>query len=1017
MIYLLGQMGGQFSANSGKESASDVNAEAENWRPGRLYAAKVSPQPPSSQPKGGTNPYVKAITESGVSLGVLSPSKEASQKGAVNYMTGASGAKAGLTWQTPNLGAVPHEKPYYVKSTDFTFLVKKSVPTQPCYFDFKTASGDLFEISNVHCNLKKTGEQYTGIGNVTLKLNGAMPIMPLININGWTLENDGITVKQGEIHEDLSAQKGGKNIPTSGMNLSMVRVDGAAGSSGNAHMPLQSKGGAPQADMMLTLNIKPAYAGLKLFGQSEDASWQGAARVTPQGDWFWQDSQPKEMWIGGSGFKIKSSDFRIDLSSKEGLDATAACGGGQGAAWTGIHFGIATITPNTFDIDAPPDYAAKVSNWVINDSGICGTATFGKFEGNLNNVKIGYQSLEVHTEPGNLLTGTYHGMHVDFPWWDVSFKGDTIFGADGANEDPYIHYDNLKPTPTSVNLDLGPVSLKASGFHFERTKKISWALRSDQNSITLKGEGNTEAERIFIKDISLPNLILDKNGALHFMNDATSANLAIPTGEARVNRTRITPLTGTASISGGALKINIAGSVLVSKTFKAPPGTVDYSVMKKDDTVFTSTGPDIKVEDIEFSFPPGNEQTKGTIAGMTQMKASYQPQGAPVYAQSGILTDAVPDASGWQAGQLYAMAGGDDGLPPGSMLLAQAGSGQNWKDSFNADVNMNLFPGIGGGGMLPKITIRMGNFTDVDDDYWLIHADVPVNAPIGPLILFSINGGMFYNFPMTVFTSGGGPEPNGNHYLSAGVEIGLADKSVLDLNGQLTLNLGSGGEAARIDYSAWLFSSHPGVKPALCDGDVVYGGGSLYGHVGCNLKLTEDLTFAEVTVVKEDTGFHFGSGNWYVQGEGKVGMLPVDGDYLLNGDAKFYFGTDKFEISASAGFDKEFGNCDDVCLGASAYIGAVLKIKWSPKPFYAMAGVKAGAEVHACAFDWCPAKAGRDIFGLIQTENPYIQAGSCFCPPWPIPDFSIVGDIFVPPGIHLRMEHCDEFKARYGFKE
>lgn len=1017
MINLVSQTAGLFSANSGSESASDVNAEAENWRPGRLYAAKVSAQPPSSQTKTGANPYAKALTDSGVSLGVLSPSKEASKNGAVKYITGASGAQAGTTWQTANLGDVPHEKPYYVKSTDFTYLVKKSVPTQPCYFDFKTAaSGDLFEISNVHCKLQKTGEKYTGTGNMTLRLNGAAPISPLIQINGWTLEPDGITVKQGEIHEDLTSQQGGKDIQTSGMNLSMVSVDGAAGSSVHAKTASQLIKGIT-ADMMLTLNIKAAYAGLKLVGQSEDASWQGSARVSPEGDWFWQDSEPKEMWIGGSGFRISSSDFSIDLSSKEGLDASSAnnCGGGKGAAWTGIHFGNATITPNTFDIDAPPNYTAKVSNWVIKSNGICGEATFGKFEGNLNKVKIGYQSLDVHTEPGNLLTGTYHGMYVNFPWWGVSFAGDALFAADNANEDPYIHYENLNATPANINLDFGPVSMKAGGFHFERAVGIGYALRSENSQFTLKGEGNTETEKTFIKDIPIPNLILDKNGELHFLNNATSADLAIPTGEARVNRTKITPTTGTANISGGGLNITINGDVLVSKTFMPPKGTVGYNVKKKDDTTFTSTGPAIKVEDITFAFPPGNEQTTGTITALKQTQTAYQTNGAPVYAQSGIVTDAVPNASGWQAGQLYAMAGSGDSLPPESMLLADAGSGQNWKDRFNASVNMNLFPGIGGGGMLPTITIRMGNFTDVDDDYWLMHADVPVNAPIGPLILFSINGGMFYNFPMTVFTSGGDPVANGNHYLSAGVEIGLADKSVLDLTGQLTLNLGSGGEAARIDYSAWLFSSHAGVEPALCVGDVVYGGGSLDGHVGCNLKLTEVLTFAEATVVKDFTGFHFGSGNWYVEGEGKVGMLPFEGAYLLNGNAKFKFNKTKgkYEISVDAGFDKEFGDCDDVCLGASAYIGAALGIQWSP--FYAMAGVKAGAEVHACAFDWCPATAGRDIFGRIQTENPYIQVGSCFSPPWPIPDFSIVGDIFVPPGIHLRKEHCDKFKARYGF--
>jgi hypothetical protein len=989
MIYLLSQM---FSANSEGESASDVNAGAGNWIPGRLYAAQGSAKPPPSQPKGGTNPYANALTGSGVSLGVLSPSKEASQKGTVNYMTGASGAQ-GATWQAPNLGAVPHEKPYYVKSTDFTYLVKKSVPTQPCYFDFKTASGDLFEISNVHCNLQKTGEQYTGTGNMTLKLNGAMPIMPLIHINGWTLANDGITVKQGEIHEDLSLQKGGQNVVTSGMNLSMVHVDGTA------------------AGMMLTLNIKPKMLGLKLLG-SDEASWQGAAKVTPQGDWFWQDSQPKEMWIGGSGFRIKSSDFRIDLSSKEGLDTTSTCGGGQGAAWTGIHFGNATIIPNTFGIDAPPDYVASVSNWVINNSGICGTATFGKFDGNLNKVKIGYNSLNVHTEPFNLLKGTYHGMYVKFPWWGVSFNGDTIFDADGPNEDPYIHYADLTPTPANINLDLGPVSIAASGFYFERITGIGFALRSALNYFTLKGEGNTETEKTFIKDIPIPNLILDIDGALHFINNASSAGLAIPTGAARVNRTRITPKTGTASMVSGGLNITIVGDVLVSKTFAPPLGTVDYKVVKKDDTVFTSTGPDIKVEDIAFSFPPGsNEQTKGTITGIKQTpKTAYQNNGSPVYAGSGPVSDAVQDFSGWQAGELYAMAGGGDALPSGSMLVADAGSGQNWKDRFNASVNMNLFPGIGGG-MLPTINIRMGNFTDVDDDYWLLQADIPLNVPIGPLTLFSINGGMFYNFPMTVFANGGDPVANGNHYLSAGVEIGLADKSVLDLKGQLTLNLGSGGEAARIDYSAWLLSSHPGANPALCDGDVIYGGGSLDGHVGCKLKLTDALTFAEAEVVRNDTGFHFGSGNWYVQGTGKVGMIQFEGAYLLNGDAKFYFGTDKFNISTSAGFDKEIGDCDDVCLGAKAYIVAALGIQWSPS-FYAMAGVGAGAEVHACAFDVCVG-VGKDIFGRIQTESPYLQVGSCF--DWPlIPDFSIVADV-VPPGIHLNKEDCDKFPHKYGF--
>lgn len=335
--------------------------------------------------------------------------------------------------------------------------------------------------------------------------------------------------------------------------------------------------------------------------------------------------------------------------------------------------------------------------------------------------------------------------------------------------------------------------------------------------------------------IDVPELFFGFDGHAYFAQGKTSRVQPLG-GSAMLGKTPVDLKSVDIRTSGGPKDLLLFGFHTQSHLSKKLPGAemqVDYAVQKGS---FLGTGPKTSPFEVPASFPSGNPVVDGVI------RPAYQ------------------------------LASGED-------------------TRFEGTVDMGLFGG-------PPIKAEFVLGYQGSGDYWLIRGRYTLSGDGTSLVppylnLYSIQGGLGYNYPLTAFENAGSifdikPSMDGNFLFMAGMGIGSPDHAfAFYLDGRLTIKPTGADAGARMDFDAWLMSNdHSGNGD--WQGFLQYSNSSFDGQLWGGMGLLGGAL--QIRAPKGAVAMHFADDNWFIHVGKKSGprvqahLLIADGDgYMMLG--------------------------------------------------------------------------------------------------------------------------------------
>jgi hypothetical protein len=508
-------------------------------------------------------------------VGVLSPSKQAiSGLGAVQYLNGALQAIAGQSAnQLPDQHAASNTKEYEAVASD---------PKQPCKFLFPVSDG-TFEIDGLQNHVTKNGTRYTGTGNLIIHLANASsggyqqyPPIP-VKIDNWDVP-DGQTVSNGttlDVSPSLSLDQA-----TPALKGTIARLQGTAGSAMNA-----------------TLNLTLKDDTLSLPGQ-QPVSWNGIQSVLhPNGDWTADGLTLPRTIIGWSAFQMQGTQsVRLDLSHNDGDAGNALCGPLGGKDWVGVRFSTLIVYPYTMDLVSGASFQTTVSDWGVNDQGLCGSISTGPFSASVLNGSIGFASVTGQVKY-SAVNAAYNGLDVYAPLLGTHLKGNATLQSGGGKQANISFNFTGSPAVKAY----GNVSFSANHFSLTTLQGL-WGIQAD-TVFSFSAENST-----FVALKSLPFFFgMDGRGNLPNGLQATDIPLG---GSSHLGHTPVDLVSAHLTVPSGGNKIlgaQIATSVHLSEVMPAAPMQVNYE-LDETGSNYSSAGPTNSHVDIDVPYPPGSSQ-------------------------------------------------------------------------------------------------------------------------------------------------------------------------------------------------------------------------------------------------------------------------------------------------------------------------------------------------------------------------------------------------------------------------
>ena len=727
------------------------------------------------------NPNVNAFQKSGIKLSVLAPSKEGSSGRPVMASLNTF-AKSRMTADLE----VKKEKPFYVQSDPFRYRVKPSAPEQPCQFIFPTSTGDDFAIRNLEVN--DTGGNFSGSGVLDMHLytgaggTSTRYLLP-VQINGWQVAADGLTVTTGAIDLPLDAA-----ISEAGMRIQLKKLAARA----------------KQTPMNLTLGAKPADTGLHLSGAAEAPEWTATAPLSEHGDWFYRENSAQEIEIGNSGFSITPQEIVLDLSARDGL---AGNPGGAGNEWAGLHFGEdALLSPNLFEFQVPEANKGRVSNWGVEGTQLAGKAEITTpFSTPYKDGTISLAAISVDTSQNSL--AVYHGMDVQVPWLDTHLRGDArlIHGVPGKE----AYFDFTEISQDEIVKAYRGITMTVRHLLFGNFPQTGWGAWSETTTFRFEAE-----EVVFADNVIAPGIIYSMDGR-PFLENGTTIDIPLG-GKSNLGQTPIDLGSVRIDLHNGALAVfsfDFATTFSVSEVLSSVDVPVHY-VLARDGKTYRAEGPRVSAFDLDIAFPAGQPRVTATV--------HIEYTGAGLSSS----TAAVPRGIAWPFG------------------VAEAHAASGAKDSFAGTVDMAMFDGppvqaefrlgyMGGHDYwLMRATLDMGT-------------GVPFAPPF--LKLYKIRGGLGHNFPLDAFKSAYPitvvtPVTDDSFLFMAGMQVGSSDGFICTMDGDLTIKPGDG---ARMDFRAWLLDAqHAG--NGNFQGYFQYAAGGFDGMLMGHFSLLEDNIYFDI---------------------------------------------------------------------------------------------------------------------------------------------------------------------------
>lgn len=741
--------------------------------------------------KGGIyDPYLSKIKSSGVKIGILSPSKIAT-KGLPTVASINKFLDKSSIGKKIYKVKIPKRKPYYVKSRPFDFIVRANSSGKPCKIKLVTKSKDEFWVRNISDSVTINNGIYNGTGNIVIKINSSEPkeiVVPVI-IDNWKVGgSDGITVQKGTLDTKLN-----NSFVADKVKFDVKRVYCKAF----------------QTDLELSADLELQEYLIREAGSSEFLSWKNiTSRLDSNGNWHFEDSKNRDLTIGWSGFRIKTSKINLDFDKNWGMGVSNECSvsGNSSKDWTGVHFTNAALIPNTFDL-VQTGYTKNINDWGVSSNGLCGKATLGKFSTKIKKGSVSFDSVIAEAKNGNFIA-TYKNMDVYVPWLDIHLKGDAKL-VDAANgKDPAIDFKGLNASP--VEKDYGTIAFKAQDLTFGNYQDIGWAVWSN-TYFTL----STKKKKV-INDASVNGLIYGMDAKAYLAKEDTQT-VAL-SGKANFDGTEVDLISMevTPSKEGNKLIDFVVNTNFnVSEVLTSVPVTVRYALKAENENI-SSAGPNVDPFVVPVAFPMANPNMESRITCNYEEGSEGEQEESPTK-----------------------------------------------YDQFNGEVEFELFEG-----QTIKAEFRLGYKSG--HDYWMIRASVPFEEGITlmdpGLMLYEIRGGLGHNFPLDSFKKVGSimdiyPSIDNSYLFFAGVDVGNENKFLYYLKGDLVIKLSL---QARIDAHAWLLN-----QERKGDGDfqayLQYANGSLDGALWGKLEFLKGVIKAEIPkdaavlhVTQNDFYFYFG---------------------------------------------------------------------------------------------------------------------------------------------------------------
>ncbi|MGH9708256.1 MAG: hypothetical protein ACRD5R_15990, partial [Candidatus Acidiferrales bacterium] len=475
----------------------------------------------------------------------------------------------------------------HVVSGGQTYEVVASDPSQPCTFHFPVAGGGHFDVSGLQNHVTKSGNTYSGTGNLIIHLAtapGYTQYPPVqVQIKGWVVP-DGENVQTGSFDVSPALTL---DADTPGLSGTVDRLQGTAGASASDVVT---------ATLSVTLTDKT----VRLPGSQQPQQWAGvAATLSPDGDWTKDDLTLPQSLLGWTAFTIQSNHVRLDLSHHDGDAAGATCGGGSGTDWVGVRFVDAVIVPYTMDLVS--QLQKTVTDWGIVGGGICGFFSTGPFTANLGEGTVHFDSIQATAHNGTF-SAQYNGMDVHVPWLNADLTGNPQLQAGGGQE----AYITFPLSGTAAPLNYPNITLKAANLQFTKAQNVGWGVQSDAQwafSSQNKPFAGFTTKMFFGMD-----------GRGYFANGNATQDVHLG-GSSTLGNTPLELISAhmTASAAGSdILDFQFQTNFQLSEVMPAVPVQVNYGITKSGAT-YSSTGPVNSPFTVEVAYPAGQPASDAKI--------------------------------------------------------------------------------------------------------------------------------------------------------------------------------------------------------------------------------------------------------------------------------------------------------------------------------------------------------------------------------------------------------------------
>src|SRR5208282_4674821 len=126
-----------------------------------------------------------------------------------------------------------------------------------------------------------------------------------------------------------------------------------------------------------------------------------------------------------------TQSVRLDLSHNDGDAGNALCGPLGGKDWVGVRFSTLIVYPYTMDLVSGASFQTTVSEWGVNDQGLCGSISTGPFSASVLNGSIGFASVTGQVKY-SAVTAAYNGLDVYAPLLATHLKGNATLQSGGG---------------------------------------------------------------------------------------------------------------------------------------------------------------------------------------------------------------------------------------------------------------------------------------------------------------------------------------------------------------------------------------------------------------------------------------------------------------------------------------------------------------------------------------------------------------------------------------------------------